>query len=198
MGVTLLMTISDYFMNKMEKDVVALFKLKFFCRCVDGTYNKRNKNQPVVLFGRIKKYHPKINLTIELNTSKFLDAKNYRHNNATKCVAHHKEMKFLFHWTSAVPKQYKNNVIIRDLHHVKNLSSHFEEEVKIIRKKDTRAAYPFHFINSVIDSFLQEKEVCIIPTNSFEERKEVSFQIPVSKSKKEISRIINKLEVFTN
>ena len=43
-----------------------------------------------------------------------------------------------------------------------------------------KAGYPFRFINSVIDGFNQEKEDLLTPTSVFEERKEVSFQIPFS------------------
>ena len=43
-----------------------------------------------------------------------------------------------------------------------------------------KAGYPFRFINSVIDGFNQEKEDLLTPTTVFEERKEVSFQIPFS------------------
>ena len=90
-------------------------------------------------------------------------------------------MKLTFHWTSPVPINYKKNVIIGDLHNVKNLSSNFEQEVRIIRNKYIKAGYSFRFINSVIDGFNQEKEDPLIPTSLFEERKEVSFQIPFCK-----------------
>ena len=129
----------------------------------------------------MNKYRPNKNFTVEVNPSKFLDTKIYRDSNEIKCVAYHKEMKLPFHWTSAVPKHYEKNVIIGDLHHVKNLSSNFEQEVRIKRNKYVKAGYPFHFINSVIDSFAQEKEDPIIPISLFEERKEVSFQIPFCK-----------------
>ena len=58
---------------------------------------------------------------------------------------------------SAVTKYYKKNVIIADLHCIKNLSSNFEHEIRMIRNKYVKAGYPFHCINSVIDSFIQEK-----------------------------------------
>ena len=104
-------------------------------------------------------------------------------------------MKLPFHWTSAVPKHHKN-VIIGDLHCVNNLSSNFEQEVGIIRNKYIKAGNPF--INSIIDGFNQEKEDPLIPTSLFEERKEVSLQIPFCKrNENEISRIIDKLEAFT-
>ena len=96
-------------------------------------------------------------------------------------------------------KHYKKNVIIGDLHRVKNLSSDFEQEVRIIRNKYIKAGYPFRFINSVIDGFNQEKEDLLILTSLFEKKKEVSFQIPFCKrNESKISRIIDKLEAFTN
>ena len=79
-------------MYKMENDAVILLKLKFCCRHVDDTYNRRNKNQPDELFERMNKYHPNINLTLEVNPSKFLDTNIYRDNNEIKCFAYHKEM----------------------------------------------------------------------------------------------------------
>ena len=90
-------------------------------------------------------------------------------------------MKFSFHWTITVLTHFKKNVIIEDLHRVKNLSSNFEQEVRIIRNKYIKAVYPFHFINSVIDRFIQENEDPIIPTSLFGERREVTFQIPFFK-----------------
>ena len=147
--------------------------------CKLSTYNRRNKNQPDELFERMNKYHPNMNLTVEVNSSKFLD-KNISRHNEIKCFAYHKEIKLLFHWTSAVPKTLQKNVIIEDLHRVKNLSSNFEQEVRIINDNYMKAGYPFRFINSVIDGFNQEKEDLLTPTTVFEERKEVSFQIPFS------------------
>ena len=125
--------------------------------CKLSTYNRRNKNQPDELFERMNKYHPNMNLTVEVNSSKFLD-KNISRHNEIKCFAYHKEIKLLFHWTSAVPKTLQKNVIIEDLHRVKNLSSNFEQEVRIINDNYMKAGYPFRFINSVIDGFNQEKE----------------------------------------
>ena len=108
-------------------------------------------------------------------------------------------MKLPFHWTSATPKHYKKNVVIGDLHRIKNFSSTFEQEVRIIRDKFIKVGYLFPFINSIADVFNQEKEDLLIPTNLFEEREELSFQIPFCKrNENKISRINDKLEVFTN
>ena len=133
-------------MNKVEKVVVIPLKPKFYCRYLDDSYNRRNKNnQPDELFERMNKYHPNINLTVEVNPSKFLDTKIHRDNNEIKCFAYHKETKLPFHWTSAVPKHYKKNGIIGDLNRINNLSSNFEQKVGIIRNLCIKAAYPLSF-----------------------------------------------------
>ena len=102
----------------------------------------------------MNRYHPNISLPIGLNSSNILGTKIYRDNNEIKRVACHKEMKLPFYWTSAVPKYYKKNFIIGDLHRFKNLSSNFVTEVRIIRNKYIKAGYPFRYINSVIDRFI--------------------------------------------
>ena len=143
----------------MEKYVVIPLKPNFCCQYVDDTYNRRNKNQPDELFESMNKYHRNINLTIEVSPSKLLDTKIYRDNNKIKFFAYNKEMESPFHWASAVPKHSKKNVIVGDLHRIKNLSSNFEEEVRILRNKYIKAGYPFRFIDSVIDGFNQEKKI---------------------------------------
>ena len=55
MGGTPPVTLSDFFMNKMEKDVVIPLKPKFYSRYVDDTNNRRKKNQPDELFERKNK-----------------------------------------------------------------------------------------------------------------------------------------------
>ena len=52
----------------------------------------------------MNKYHPNINLTVEVNPPKFLDTKIYRDNNEIKCIAYHKEMKL----PSIGPLLYQN------------------------------------------------------------------------------------------
>ena len=138
-----------------------------------------------------------LTFTVEENPSKFVDTKIHRDNNEIKYFAYHKEMKLQFYWTSAVPKHCKKNVIIRDLHRVKNLSLNFEQEVGIIGDEYIKARYPFCFINSVIDSFNQEKEDCLIPTSLFVERSSLPNTF-WKQNGNEISSIIDNLEAFTN
>ena len=96
------------------------------------------------------------NLTVEVNPFKFLDTHIHRDNNEIKCISQRNEI--TIHWSSAVPKHYKKNVIIGYLHRVKNLISNFEQKVGIIRNKYIKTGYFYCFINSVIHGFNQEKE----------------------------------------
>ena len=77
-------------MNKMEKYLIMPLKLKFYCRYVDDTCNRRNKNKSDEPFERMNKYHSNINLTIEVNPPKFLDTRIHRNKNKIKCFAYHK------------------------------------------------------------------------------------------------------------
>ena len=108
MGGTLSVTLSDCFMNKMERDIILPLKPKFYCRFVDDTYRRRKKNEPDELFSKMNPYHPNIKLTIEINLSKFLGTKIARNKNEIKCFSHHKDNKLPFHWKSAVPRNYNN------------------------------------------------------------------------------------------
>ena len=79
-------------------------------------------------------------------------------------------------WNSAVPKSYKRNVIIADVHHGKRISCDFDYEISVIKKKYIKAGYPPKFVTSVLNTCTAEKEQPIIPPQMFDERKTVYFQ----------------------
>ena len=107
--------------------------------------------------------------------------------------------KLPFHWKSAVPRNYKKNVIVGDLHRANKISSNLEKEIFIIKAKYLKCGYPNEFIDSIINHFYQTKEDFLIPPSLFEERKEISFQVPFCKRNEEkMKRIICKLEEYTN
>ena len=153
MGSTLSVMLSDCLMNKVERDIVLSLKSKFYCRFVDDTYKRRKKNEPEKIFSKMNSYHPNINLTIEINSSKFLVAKIAQNKNEIKCFSHHKDNKLPFHWKSAVPRNYKKNVIVGDLHRANKISSDLEKEISIIKAKYLKAGYPNGFIDSIINDF---------------------------------------------
>ena len=174
-------------------------KPKFYRRFVDDTYRRRRKNQPDVLFDKLNSYHPNIKFTLEINPTKFLDTHINRENNRVTYNVYPKESKLPFHWTSSVPKNYKRNIILGELHRASKISSDFDPELKRIKSKFRNSGYPPRFVDSVIRSFNSEKFEPIIPQWMFEERKALYFQIPFCpKNEKVIRAIINKLEAFTN
>ena len=67
--------LSHCFMNKMERDIVLPLKPKFYRRFIDGTYRRGRKNEPDELFSKMNSYLSNINLTIEINPSKYLNTK---------------------------------------------------------------------------------------------------------------------------
>ena len=67
----------------------------------------------------------------------------------------------------AVPKSYKRNVIIGDVHHAKRISRDFDYEISVIKSKYIKAGYPPKFVTSVINTCTAEKEEPIIPPQMF-------------------------------
>ena len=98
-----------------------------------------------------------------------------------------------------MPRNYIKNVIVGDLDRANKISSDLEKEVSIIKAKYLKAGYLNGFIDSIINDFHQTKEDFLIPPSLFEDRKEISFQIPYCKRNEEkMKRIICKLEQYTN
>ena len=102
---------------------------------------------------RLNDYHPKIKLTIEVNPSKFLDAKLTNINGAYKFNVYWKNTKLPSPLTSKTPTCYKRNTINGDLHCSKRISSNVDEEIPLIKENFMKADYPLRFINSVVNEF---------------------------------------------
>ena len=62
-------------MIRTESNVVKHEKTLFYRRFVDDIMNKRKKNKRDVIFEDLNKYHPKIILTIQVNSCKLFDTK---------------------------------------------------------------------------------------------------------------------------
>ena len=75
MGGPLPVTLSDIHMTRTENNVVRPEKPLFYRRFVDDIIKRRKKNEHDIIFENLNKYHPKINLTIEVNPCKFVDTK---------------------------------------------------------------------------------------------------------------------------
>ena len=98
-------------------------------------------------------YHPKIKLTSEINPLKFLDTEIIILNNNVITSVHRTESKLPVPWESKVPKHYKCNTILGELHHAKQISSNFQKEVQNIKEKFRIANFPLRFINSIVVQF---------------------------------------------
>ena len=137
------MIISDIFMTKLEKQVVAPDKPDFYKRYVDDVIRRRKKNQPDILLRKMMSFHRKIKFTVEVSPEKFLDTKLILKNDG-KCETrvYRKPNKVPLHWFSKTPVRYKRNAIIGDLTQAKRISSCFKDEVDIIRQKFVTAGFP--------------------------------------------------------
>ena len=109
-----------------------------------------------------------------------------------------KESKIPNHWSLAVPKKYKRNAILGDLHRAYKISSNFELEKQRIKKKYLSANFSYNFIQSTFDSY-QQKCKSLIPNWLFEEehRKAIYIRIPFCQSNEHYAlEFFRKLEGF--
>ena len=109
-------------------------------------------------FDRLDKYHSKIELNIEENLCKFLEAKLTNICGANKFNVYQKNRKLPSPWISKTPKRYKPNTINGDTHRSKRISSNFDGDIPLIKEKFMKADYPLCFINSVVNEFQRGKE----------------------------------------
>ena len=196
MGGPISVVLSNIFCVKMEFDVVKPLKPKLYKHYVNDIYSKRIKNQPDQLFEKLNNYHPNIKLTIEVNPNKVLDTKIMIKNGIIETSAVVKEAKIPNHWSSAVPKKYKRNTVLGDLHRANKISSNFELEKQRIKKKYLSVNFPYNFIQSTFNSYQQKCE-SLIPNWLFEEkhRKTIYIRIPFCQSNEHYAlKFIRKLE----
>ena len=98
-------------------------------------------------FDRLNNYHPNVKLTIEVNSSKFLDTKLTNINGADKFNVCQKNTKLPSPWTSKTPKRYKRNTINGELHRSKRISSNFDKEIPLIKEKIMKVNHPLRVVN---------------------------------------------------
>lgn len=169
-------------MNRMERDVVDPIKPDLYNHYDDGTCAKHKKNNPD-LFNALNNYHPRIKLTMENNPSRFLDTEIIRVGNRLETKVHI-ERRTSFLPKSSVPKRYKCNCVLGDLHRACRISNYFNDEIIYIRNKYKKAGYPLAFINSVIRDFNKEVDEVITPTQLFEDKKNIFFLYTILSKKR--------------
>ena len=203
MGGPLSVTFSDIFMVKMENEIVSPLRPMFYRRYVDDIFNRRKKDSEDILFNNLNNYHRKIKMTIEIQPSKFLDTKLNCVNGIYETMVYRKENKLPPHWSSKIPKRYKRNAIIGDLHRAKRISSNFNTEVYNIKTKFQKAGYPFRFVNSIVNQFsstYEAEDSFIIPPNFFEDEKPfILIEIPFCDLNERKSKdFVRKFHKFTD
>jgi len=161
-----------------------------------------------LLFDFLNSYHPRINLTIEVNPEKFLDTKIILRNRRTcSTEVFRKDTKITSHWSSAVPKRYKRNTINGELNRADRISSNFKKEKMKIWTKYEKAEYPPAFVKSVFRDFTNKKneiddqqDELLIPPDFFEIPKQtIFFEIPFCQTNEIASkRFLSKFHEFTN
>ena len=140
---------------------------------------------------------------------KFLDTEIIILNNEVVTFVHRKESKLPVPWESKVPKHYKRNTLLGELHRAKKISSNFQKEVKNNKEKFNKANFPQRFINNVVAQFNKnmhnnkernEEDEMIIPPQLFEIPKKISFlQVPFCEANEKRSKnFLNKFYNFTN
>ena len=199
MGGPILVFLSNIFCVKMELDVVKPLKAKLDKCYVADIYSKWIRNQPCKLFKKLNNSHLNLKLTMQVNPSKFLDTEIMIKNGIIETSVLVEESKIPNHWSSAVLKKYKRNAILGDLHRAHNISSNFELEKQLIKKKYLSVNFPYNFIQSTFNSYQQKCE-SLIAIWLFEEkhRKTIYIRIPFCQSNEHYElKFIRKLESFT-
>ena len=109
MGGSLSVTLSDIHMTRTENNVVKPEKPLFYRCFVDDIIYRRKKNEHHIIFENLnhpkirkRKYHPKINLTIEVNPCKFVDIKIINNKGNITTEDFRKTSKLTVHWSSRV------------------------------------------------------------------------------------------------
>ena len=119
---------------------------------MDDTFVRR-KNVEDKLFKTLNTFHPNIKLTLEENSTKFLDTHlTSKKNGSYTFQVVNKSSKLPFHF-SQVPLQYKKSVVTGKLHRAKAIGSDFNHEKDKITAKFTRAGYFCKFLMSQFKKF---------------------------------------------
>ena len=88
-----------------------------------------------MLFEKLNFHNENIKLTLEVNTTKFLDTELVTQNGEITMQVFSKSTKLPVHWSSKIPVRYKRNAITEELNQAKRIASDFNKELKRIRQK---------------------------------------------------------------
>ena len=147
MGGPISVVFADVFICKIEWDVIVPAIPIFYKRYVDDTYVWKKKNDVDILFKKLNFHNENIKLTLEVNTTKFLDTELVTENGEITMQLSSKSTKLPVQWSSKIPVRYKANAITEELNQIKRIASDFNKELKRIRQKYQNARFSLKFIN---------------------------------------------------
>ena len=143
-----------------------------------------------------------------VNPSKFLDTSIKINNNTISTSVHLKETKLPIPWSSKVPKRYKRNAVVGDLHRAKRIGSDFDQEINNIKTKYRKADFPQRYVDSVVRQFHEEQQKAanpvsfLIPPGMFDEEEVKCFllvEIPFCEKNELLSKtFLKKFDAYTN
>ena len=109
-----------------------------------------------------------------------------------------KESKIPNHWSSAVPKKYKQNAILGDLHRAHKISSNFELEKQRIKKNYLSVNFSYTSIQSNFNCYQQKCKSLILTWLFQEKHRETNYTgIPFCQPNEHYElKFIRKLESF--
>ena len=152
-----------------------------------------------MLFEKLNFHNENIKLTLEVNTTKFLDTELVTENGEITMQVFSKSTKLPVHWSSKTPVRYKGNAVTEELNQAKRIASDFNKELKRIRQKYQNAGFSLKFINETICNFERGKEEMIIPEWLFDERKTFSVRFPYTLLRtRNLVKFYEKSRKFTN
>ena len=152
-----------------------------------------------MLFEKLNFHNENIKLTLEVNTTKFLDTELVTQNGEITMQVFSKSTKLTVHWSSKTPVRYKGNAVTEELNQAKRIASDFNKELKRIRQKYRNARSSLKFINETICNFERGKEEMIIPEWLFDERKTFSVRFPYTLLRtRNLVKFYEKSRKFTN
>ena len=129
---------------------------------------------------------------------KFLDTKLEDGENGIYTFSvNRRKNKYPMHWSSKVPKRYKRNAILGDLHRAKRISADFKNEKELIKQKFISAGFPLRFVDSVVRDF-QDEEPDIQPAQPNDERILYRIKLPFCEANEKLtSKFFERLNYFT-
>ena len=95
----------------------------------------KKKNDVDKQVEELNSYDENIELTLEVNPTKFLDTTLVGENGGITTQVFSKLTKLPVHWSSKIPVRYKRKAITGELHRARQIASDFDKELKRIRRK---------------------------------------------------------------